>query len=139
MGNIVNEGEDKLDLDTGYFTRKSFLIGSDACEKFEETTTEFIRDMKIEKNGRAWYLTTITLPGGILYPDKKVEKVKNDAALNIKIDKIKWVVAPVVPIDDGNNYPIPGEDGKVYQTRVDIEGAKQFSEFKEGLVYLGML
>ena len=139
MANIVNEGEDKLDLDTGYFTRKSFLVGSDACEKFEETTTEFIRNMKITKNGRNWYLTSITLPAGILYPDKKTEKVKADTNVDFEIDKIKWVVAPVVPIDEGDSFPIPGEDGKVYQTRVDIEGAKQFDKFKEGLVYLGML
>ena len=73
------------------------------------------------------------------YPDKKTEKGKADTNVDFEIDKIKWVVAPVVAIDEADSFPIPGEEGKVYQTRVDIEGAKQFDKFKEGLVYLGML
>jgi hypothetical protein len=127
MSSIINEGEDKLDLDTGYFTRESFLVDSPACEKFEEVSTQFIREKKIIKKGRVWYLTSITLPGGVLYPDSDGE------------DGIKWVVAPVVGVDDPNQHPIPGQTDKYYETRVGIEDAKKFSKFKEGLVYLGML
>ena len=127
MSNIINEGEDKLDLDSGYFTRESFLENSKACEKFEKTVTQLIRDTKKVEGGRNWYLTTITLPAGILFPDGKK-------------GNFSWVVAPVVNIepDEYKNYPIDGEPGKTYNTRVGIEDAKKFDQFKEALVYLGM-
>ena len=128
MSNIIQEGEDRLDIDTGYFTREAFTSGSDECAMFEDTVTQLIIDAKQEKDGRMWYLTTITLPGGILFPDGD-------------IDDYRWVVAPVVAVldMDKNKYPIPGEEGETYNSRVGIEDAKQFEQFKEGLVYLGML
>ena len=46
MNNIVNEGEDKLDLDTGYFTRKAFIVDSNETKLFEETVTQLIKDTK---------------------------------------------------------------------------------------------
>ena len=114
MSNIINEGEDKLDLDTGYFTRKAFLEGSDECELFAETVPQLIQDTSKIEDGREWFLTTITLPAGILFPDGTV----NDYS---------WVVAPVVNIenDDKSKYPIPGEEGEVYNSRVGIEQAKK--------------
>jgi hypothetical protein len=128
MSNIIHEGEDRLDIDTGYFTREAFVIGSNECKMFEDTVTQLIVDAKQERDGRAWYLTTITLPGGILFPDGSV-------------DSYKWVVAPVVAVldEDKSDYPIPGEEGQTYNSRVGVEDAKQFDQFKEGLVYLGML
>ena len=128
MGNIINEGEDKLDLDTGYFTREAFLVDSEACEKYEKTITQLIKDNKKVKDGRVWYLTTITLPAGILFPDG--EK-----------DGYKWIVAPITEMDEleSEKYPNPDNPGSYYSTRVAIEDAKKFSDFKEGLVYLGML
>ena len=127
MSSIVNEGEDKLDINSGFFTRESFIVGSEACELFEETVTKLIKDTKKVIDGRNWYLTTITLPAGILFPDGTV-------------DNYQWIVAPVVNIDpeDSNKYPIPGQPGQTYNTRVGIEDAKKFDEFKEALVYLGM-
>tara|TARA_Y100001972_G_scaffold18773_1_gene21476 strand:+ start:26693 stop:27079 length:387 start_codon:yes stop_codon:yes gene_type:complete len=127
MSNIINEGEDKLDIDTGYFTRESFLENSKACEKFEENITQLIRDTKKVEGGRNWYLTTITLPAGILFPDGTPEKYS-------------WLVAPVVGIDadEMDKFPLDNESGKTYTTRVAIEDAKKFDQFKEALVYLGM-
>ena len=128
MDNLITQGEDKLDLDTGYFTREKFLIGDDSCLDYEETIPEVVKDTKKEYNGRVWYLTTITLPAGTLFPKKS-----NDG--------IDWCVAPVVDIDisESKRYPIPGSNGEYYQTRVAIEDAKKFKKFKEALVYLGML
>ena len=125
LDSVISEGDDKLDLETGYFTRKVFTIGSDACEKYEQNVTQLIKDTKREYKGRVWYLTTMTLPGGILFPDGIV-------------DNYKWVVAPIADLDNSEHYPIPNKPGEYYQTRVAVEGAKQFEEFKEGLVYLGM-
>jgi hypothetical protein len=127
MSSIIDEGEDKLDLDTGYFTREAFLVDSEACKNFLETVPQLIADTKKIIGKREWFLTTITLPAGILFPDGTV-------------DDYKWIVAPVINIDtdDKGKYPIPGEQGETYNTRVGIEEAKQFNKFKEALVYLGM-
>tara|TARA_R110002051_G_scaffold180391_1_gene249909 strand:+ start:290 stop:670 length:381 start_codon:yes stop_codon:yes gene_type:complete len=126
MSNIINEGEDKLDIDTGYFTREAFLEGSKACELFEEGQPQIIKDTKKIIKGRIWYLTTITIPAGTLFPDGAP-------------DEYDWVVAPVVGIEDPEKYPIPDKPGEFFSTRIGVEDAKKFKEFKEGLVYLGML
>ena len=128
MDNIIKEGEDRLDLDTGYFTREAFLVDSEACRNFLDTVPQLIEDTRKVIKGREWYLTTITLPAGILFPDGTP-------------DDYKWIVAPVVNIDsdEKGKFPIPGQDGETYNTRVGIEEAKKFDKFKEGLVYLGML
>ena len=126
--NILTEGQDKLDIDTGYFTRKSFTYDSEAVSKYENTVTQLIVDSKKKVNGRVWYLTTITLPAGILFPDGTKHNYE-------------WVVAPVAAIDTGDakKYPIPGQHGQYYETRVAVEDAKKFKTFKEALLALGML
>ena len=128
MTNIVSEGEDKLNIDNGYFTRKSFKVeNKQAWGAYEKTIPQIVKDTKQELNGRYWYLTTMTLPAGILFPHGSVE------------DYI-WVVAPISDLEspDQDKYGVPGRSGEFYKSRVAIEGAKQFDEFKEALVYLGM-
>ena len=126
--NIITEGNDKLNLDNGYFTREVFYNDSAECSLYEDTVTQLVKDTKKVVGDRTWYLTTIALPAGILFPDGTV-------------DKYNWVVAPIADIDgeEATRYPIPGKSGEYYRTRVGIEDAKKFNEFKEGLVYLGML
>lgn len=128
MANIVSEGEDKLNLDNGYFTRKSFKVDNkSAWESYEKTVPQIIKDTKQELKGRYWYLTTMTLPAGILFPHGSV-------------DEYKWVVAPISDLQSSeqDKYGVPGSSGEYYKSRVAIEGAKQFEKFKEALVYLGM-
>lgn len=124
-GSIIKEGGDQIDLDSGYFTRDTFLEDSDASSKYAETTTQLIRDLKQTRDGMDWYLTSITLPAGMLFPDGTV-------------DSYKWIVAPIVSLSEDEKLPIPGSD-ETYSSRVAIEDAKQFEKFQEGLVYLGML
>ena len=121
MSNIMSEGEDKLDIETGYFTRESFTKDSDSYEKYEETVTDLVRSTrKFEKN-RYWYLTTMALPGGVLFPAGTPEKYD-------------WLVAPVVPFETTNSTYKDTQE-----TRVAVEDAKKFDKFQEALVYLGML
>lgn len=122
MNSVINDGEDKLDIETGYFTRKSFLEGSEAVSSYEETVTELVRGTRSLRNGRYWYLTTIALPGGILFP----------AGVP---DKYEWLVAPVVPFESEQESAYKDEE----ETRVAVEDAKKFVKFQEALVYLGML
>ena len=122
MTNIINDGEDKLDIETGYFTRKSFTENSDVIDKYEETVTELVRSTRELRNGRYWYLTTMALPGGVLFPAGSP-------------NNYDWLVAPVVAMET--------EQASAYkdveETRVAVEDAKKFAKFQEALVYLGML
>ncbi|MDB4543208.1 hypothetical protein N9Z73_00005, partial [bacterium] len=68
MSSIIEEGGDSLDISTGYFTRKSFVDNNIAIEKFERSCTQLIRDTKQDRDGIIWFLTTIALPAGILFP-----------------------------------------------------------------------
>ena len=122
MSNILTDGEDKLDITTGYFTRKSFLQDSEEVDKYEDTVTELVRSTRQLRNGRYWYLTTMALPGGILFP----------AGVP---DKYEWLVAPVVPFESEQESAYKDEE----ETRVAVEDAKKFVKFQEALVYLGML
>ena len=128
MNNVISEGEDKLNIDNGYFTRESFKVdNNNAWESYEKTIPKLIKDTKQEHKGRYWYLTTMTLPAGILFPHGTQEEYK-------------WVVAPISDLDpaEQDKYKLTGDSGQFYKSRVAIEGAKQFHEFKEALVYLGM-
>ena len=128
MSSIISEGEDKLNIDNGYFTRKSFEVDNkSAWQAYEKTLPQIIKDTKQELNGRYWYLTTMTLPAGILFPHGSIEEYK-------------WVVAPISNLDtpQQDKYGTSEQSGEFYKSRVAIEGAKQFDEFKEALVYLGM-
>lgn len=122
MSSIIDEGGDKLDLESGYFTRKSFIDNNIAIEKYEKTCTQLIRDTKQTKDGAIWYLTTIALPGGILFPAGTTESYH-------------WLVAPVIAMEED----MKSQYSDVDETRVAVEQAKKFDKFQEALVYLGML
>ena len=82
MGSIVSEGEDKLNIDNGYFTRKSFEVDNKkAWQAYEKTVPKIIKDTKEEHKGRYWYLTTMTLPAGILFPHGLEYKPWRDSGL----------------------------------------------------------
>tara|TARA_R110002096_G_scaffold7202_1_gene31833 strand:- start:1083 stop:1451 length:369 start_codon:yes stop_codon:yes gene_type:complete len=122
MSNIIADGEDQMDIQTGYFTRKTFTESSKDVDKYEATVTALIRSTRQLRNGRYWYLTTMALPAGVLFPAGSP-------------DEYHWLVAPVVEMDSGQKDEYGGED----ETRVAVEDAKKFQKFQEALVYLGML
>jgi len=122
MSNIIADGEDKLNITTGYFTRKSFTKDSDSAKMYEETVTALIRSTRKFEEGRYWFLTTMALPAGILFPAGSPEAYE-------------WLVAPVVEMDVEQQSAYKD----VQETRVAIEDAKKFEKFQEALVYLGML
>ena len=122
MSNIIADGEDQMDIQSGYFTRKSFTENGKEASKYESTVTALIRATRQLRNGRYWYLTTMALPAGVLFPAGTP-------------DEYHWLVAPVVEMDSGQKDAYEGED----ETRVAVEDAKKFAKFQEALVYLGML
>ena len=122
MSNIIADGEDKLDIKTGYFTRKSFTRDNNSIDKYEETITDLVRSTRKFKDGRYWYLTTMALPGGVLFPAGNPEKYD-------------WLVAPVVAMEPEHKSAYKDCE----ETRVAVEEAKKFDKFQEALVYLGML
>jgi len=122
MSSIIADGDDKIDIHTGYFTRKSFTTDDASIAKFEATVTALVRSTRKLTDGRYWYLTTMALPAGVLFPAGSPEDYE-------------WLVAPVVAMETEQKsaYKDAGE------TRVAVEDAKKFQKFQEALVYLGML
>ena len=57
--------------------------------------------------------------------------------------KMTWGLAPMVDIPEGEqeNYPIPGQEGKFYETRLDVEGALTYDkkEFVQACYDMGII
>ena len=123
-------GESRMCVKSGYNTSElySYTENSPHIEKFEENTTQLIKDTKYkdEDLGQYWYLTTIIFQSGMLYPDGDV-------------DNIRWVFSPVVKIskDEQEKYPVPGKDGEYYETRVAVELSESFNDFNSACKRMG--
>ena len=79
-----------------------------------------------EFNGRIWIPTMMTLPVGMLYPQDD------------KDGNMKWYFSEMVdiPEEEQKNYPVPGDTEQYYERRYDIDNAKEYDEFFEGMVEL---
>ena len=101
-------------------------------EQAEKTTAQLIRDLRVEDTDRnlVWFLSVVRTPNGMVFPDGVG-------------DDWKWSCAPVVSIEevDKEKYPIPGEQGKFFETRLAVEQAKEFpnTEFLAACKELGFV
>jgi hypothetical protein len=121
--------ESYLCMESGYTTTSLLVKDGEYIKKHEENITELMMDAKYEdqETNLVWYPTFMQMPGGMLYPEGTTKE-------------LKWRVAKVVPIfgDERLNYPIPGEEGQYYTSKLDVDNAKTYDthEFKSALDYL---
>ena len=87
-----------------------------------------MKNWAIEKNGKIWIPSIITLPVGMLYP---INENGN----------MKWSFAPMVEIteEERKNYPNPNVMGKFYEKRIDTDNPKIYDEFVNGMSYVNEL
>ena len=87
-----------------------------------------MKNWAVEKNGKIWIPSIITLPIGMLYP------------INIK-KEMKWAFAPMVeiPEQERKNYPNPTVPGKFYDKKIDTDNAFIYNLFLEGMSYVNEL
>tara|TARA_R110002096_G_scaffold225596_3_gene414816 strand:- start:611 stop:1117 length:507 start_codon:yes stop_codon:yes gene_type:complete len=115
-----------LCMESGYTTTDQLIIDSPHVKLHEENLTELMLDVKHEDDvsGLIWYPTFMQMPGGMLYPEGSVKK-------------LKWRVARVIPIhgDDRLEYPIPGKEGEYFTSKLDVDNANIYdtADFKLAL------
>ena len=114
-------------INCGYTTSTKFNGTKETNEEFQKLG----KDMKtwaVEKNGKIWIPSIITLPIGMLYP------------LNIK-KELKWAFAPMVeiPEEERKKYPNPSVPGKFYDKKVDTDNATIYDIFLEGRSHINEL
>jgi hypothetical protein len=107
-------------MESGYNTSELLKIGSAEAEKYEETLTELMRDARIEveETGLVWYPSFLQFPFGMLYLG------------GTSASDMHWEVAEIVDVHDHEKtkYPIPGQEGQYFTSKLDVDNAKVFDK-----------
>ena len=109
-------------INCGYVTSTKFNSPKESNEEFQKLG-EDMKNWSIEKNGKIWIPTIITLPIGMLYPINEN-------------DKMKWSLAFMVEIKEKDRKNFPNPNGGFYEKRIDTENAKVFDNFIDAMVKL---
>tara|TARA_Y100000004_G_scaffold38324_1_gene41124 strand:- start:596 stop:1048 length:453 start_codon:yes stop_codon:yes gene_type:complete len=109
-------------INCGYVTSTKFNSPKKSNEEFQKLS-EDMKNWSIEKNGKIWIPTIITLPIGMLYPINEN-------------DKMKWSLAFMVEIQEEDRENFPNPNGGFYEKRIDTENAKVFDNFIDAMVKL---
>tara|TARA_Y100001937_G_C7058918_1_gene302752 strand:+ start:103 stop:552 length:450 start_codon:yes stop_codon:yes gene_type:complete len=114
-------------INCGYTTSTKFTGTKETNEHFQKLG-EDIKNWAVEKNGKIWIPSVITLPVGMLYP------VDKD-------NKMKWGFAPMVeiPEEDRKKFPNPTTPGKFYDKKIDVENTIVYDDFVNGISYINNL
>ena len=112
-------------LNCGYTSTSKFIGDKETNEEYNKLTDD-MKNWSKEFNGRIWIPTMMTLPVGMLYP---FDDDNGD---------MKWRFAEMVdiPEEERKNYPVPGDTEQYYERRYDVDNAKEYDEFFEGMVEL---
>tara|TARA_R100001463_G_scaffold3592_10_gene14465 strand:- start:2994 stop:3440 length:447 start_codon:yes stop_codon:yes gene_type:complete len=113
-------------INCGYTTSTKFTGTKETNEEFQKLG-EDMKNWAVEKNGKIWIPSIITLPVGMLYP------------INDKDGKIKWSFAPMVEITEEEKKEFPNPSGGYYEKRIDTDNPTIYNEFIEGMTYINTL
>jgi hypothetical protein len=109
-------------INCGYTTSTKFTGTKETNEEFQKLG-EDMKNWAVEKNGKIWIPSIITLPIGMLYP------------VNIK-KEMKWSFAPMVNIPEEERKNFPNEQGGFYEKKVDTDNTILYDLFLEGMSYV---
>mgnify|MGYP003116861297 CR=1 FL=1 len=114
-------------INCGYTTSTKFTGTKETNEHFQKLG-EDMKNWAVEKQGKIWIPSIITLPIGMLYP------------MNIK-KEMKWAFAPMVEIaeEDRKKYPNPSTPGKFYDKKIDTDNPIIYNLFLEGMTRINEL
>ena len=112
-------------INCGYTTSTKFKGIKADNEEFQKLG-EDMKNWAIEKNGKIWIPSIITLPIGMLYP------------VNVK-EKLKWAFAPMVEISEKERENFPNEQGGFYERKIDTDNAILYDLFIEGMTKVNEL
>lgn len=132
----IPDGEDLTSymcMECGYTSTSLNVDGSPIINQYESQTAELIKDLRwVDDKNLVWYPTVLNFPSyGIIFPD----------GVN-KMDW-KWTAAPAVDVapEEQKNYPIPGQVGKFYERRIDMNASRKFlnNDFYGACLFLGFI
>ena len=105
-------------MESGYVSNTMFEFESPAQLQYHDTVSQLMRDLSKVDDERnlVWYPAFMQTPAGMLY-------VAGESAKDVH-----WEVAPVVAIseEEKEKYPVPGKEGRYYQSRAAIELAQSY-------------
>ena len=113
-------------INCGYTTSTKFTGTKETNEEFQKLG-EDMKNWAVEKNGKIWIPSIITLPIGMLYP-------LNLTVPNEDEDKVlKWAFAPMVEIPEDERKDFPNGQGGFYDKKIDTDNAVLYNLFLEGM------
>ena len=112
-------------INCGYVSSTKYIGTKETNEEFQKLG-EDMKNWSIEKQGKIWIPSIITLPIGMLYP------------INNKNKELKWAFAPMVeiPEEDRKKYPNPSIPGKFYDKKIDTDNPIIYELFIEGMTMI---
>jgi hypothetical protein len=119
-------------INCGYTTSTKFTGTKKTNEEFQKLG-EDMKNWAVEKNGKVWIPSIITLPIGMLYP-------VNITVPNDKENKVmKWAFAPMVDIPEEERENFPNGQGGFYERKVDTDNAVVYDLFIEGMTTINKI
>jgi Zn ribbon nucleic-acid-binding protein len=113
-------------INCGMASTKPFILENNQSKEDNEAFNKLTPEMQnwsVEKQGRVWIPSMITLPFGMLYP------------FNDDKSKMKWSFAEMVdiPEEKQSEYPIQDQPGTNYKRMYDTKNSSVYDTFLEGL------
>tara|TARA_Y100000996_G_C22533615_1_gene647440 strand:- start:647 stop:1099 length:453 start_codon:yes stop_codon:yes gene_type:complete len=112
-------------INCGYTTSTKFNGIKETNEEFQKLG-EDMKNWAVEKQGKIWIPTIMTLPIGMLYP------------VNIK-KELKWAFAPMIEIPEDERKDFPNGQGGFYERKIDTDNAVVYDLFFEGMTKVNEL
>ena len=106
-------------INCGYTTSTKFT-GTKKDNEYFQKLGEDMKKWAVEKQGKIWIPSIITLPIGMLYP------------VNVK-KEMKWSFAPMVEIPEEERKDFPNEQGGFYERKIDTDNSIVYDLFIEGM------
>ena len=125
-------------INCGYTTSTKFTGTKETNEEFQKLG-EDMKNWAIEKNGKIWIPSIITLPIGMLYPiNKTIVDGVGEVGDGVK-KELKWAFAPMVEIPEEERENFPNEQGGFYERKIDTDNAVTYDLFLEGMTTINKL
>jgi hypothetical protein len=125
-------------INCGYTTSTKFTGTKETNEDFQKLG-EDMKNWAVEKNGKVWIPSIITLPIGMLYPiNTKITDGIGEVGDTTRL-VMKWAFAPMVEIPEDDRKDFPNEQGGFYDKKIDTDNAVVYNLFIEGMTQINEL
>ena len=125
-------------INCGYVSSTKYIGTKETNEDFKELS-DYMKKWSVEKNGRIWIPSIMTLPIGMLYPidDEKLDGI-GEVGDEVK-GVMKWAFAPMVEIPESEKENYPNGKGGFYDKKIDTDNPKVYDKFLLAMSYVNNL